>query len=439
MSSVASSPASGTPTGTSAAGRDVWTVVLCWITVLLEGYDLVVLGAIIPTLLKTRHLGMTAGDATTVATLSLVGVAIGAVLVGPLADRLGRRLLLIGSVVLFSVFTLLVPLAGSVAVFAVLRLVAGLGLGACMPVSLTMMAEHMPAHRRARASTLTMTGYHTGAVITSLLALRVTEDWEVLFYVLGAAGLVVAVVQWFRLPESEAFVRAREATGSGRVPFGELLTPARLRAGIGVWVASFMGLLLVYGLNTWLPKLMNDAGYPVPTAVTQLLVLNAGGVAGLVLGGFVADRRGIKLTTLGWFAASVVMLACLGVRMDSDLLLDTVVFLTGVFVFSAQVLVYAYVTHFYPASVRGTALGSASGIGRIGSIVGPSVTGALVTAGIGHPWGFYFFAAVAVLAFLAVLTLPARAAEEPGTEPAGRRARWSLRARTRGRAAGGPS
>jgi len=402
---------SHTTSGRGTTGRSAWTVVLCWITVLLEGYDLVVLGAIIPVLLRTHHLGMTAGDATTIATLSLVGVAIGAVCVGPLADRLGRRLLLISSVVLFSVFTLLVPLAGSVTMFAVLRLIAGLGLGACMPVSLTMMAEHMPPERRARASTLTMTGYHTGAVITSLLALQVTDDWQILFYVLGAVGLVVAVIQWFRLPESEAFVRAKEAEGAQRVPFTELLKPAYLRAGIGVWLASFMGLLLVYGLNTWLPKLMNDAGYPVPTAVTQLLVLNVGGVVGLVLGGAVADRRGIKGTTLGRFAVSVVMLACLSIKMDSDLLLDVVVFFTGVFVFSAQVLVYAYVTHFYPATVRGTALGSASGIGRIGSIVGPSITGALVTAGIGHPWGFYFFAAVAVCGFAAVLLLPRGSAE----------------------------
>ncbi|WP_427168344.1 MFS transporter [Streptomyces sp. C1-1] len=139
----------GAASRTSTSDRNVWTVVLCWITVMLEGYDLVVLGAIIPTLLKTRHLGMTAADATTVATLSLVGVAIGAVLVGPLADRFGRRLLLIGSVVEFSVFTLLVPLATSVGMFAALRLVAGIALGACMPASLTMMAEHMPAARRA--------------------------------------------------------------------------------------------------------------------------------------------------------------------------------------------------------------------------------------------------------------------------------------------------
>ncbi|MEJ1200327.1 MULTISPECIES: MFS transporter [unclassified Streptomyces] len=409
---MASATTSGAPAKAGRAGNSTWTVILCWITVLLEGYDLVVLGAIIPTLLKTHHLGMTAGDATTIATLSLVGVAIGAVCVGPLADRLGRRRLLIGSVVLFSLFTIVVPLANSVAMFAALRLIAGLGLGACMPVSLTMMAEQMPASRRARASTLTMTGYHTGAVITSLLALQVTDDWEILFYLLGVVGLVVAAVQWFKLPESEAFVRAKRAERDAdrRVPFTELLKPAYLRAGIGIWVASFMGLLLVYGLNTWLPKLMNDAGYPVPTAVTQLLVLNIGGVVGLVVGGFVADRRGIKGTTMVWFAVSVVMLGCLSIKMESDLLLNVIVFFTGVFVFSAMVLVYAYVTSFYPASVRSTALGSASGIGRIGSIVGPSITGALVASGIGHPWGFYFFAAVAVCGFLAVLTLPRTAA-----------------------------
>jgi MFS family permease len=407
---TAYSPAAPERSATAATRRtDIWTVILCWITVMLEGYDLVVLGAIIPTLLDTHTLGFTPARATTVATLSLVGVAIGAVSVGPMADLFGRRKLLIGSVVLFSVFTLLVPLSSSVAMFATLRFIAGLGLGACMPVSLTMMSEHMPESRRARASTFTMTGYHTGAVITSLLALEVTHNWKVLFYILGIAGLVIAAVQWVKLPESEAFL-AREREGkSQHVPFTELLKPAYLRACLGVWVASFMGLLLVYGLNTWLPQLMHAAGYAVPAAVTQLLVLNLGGVFGLIVGGVVADRRGIKWTALLWFAVAAVMLALLSIRMQSDVLLDVVVFFTGVFVFSAQVLVYAYVTHFFPAAIRGTALGSASGIGRIGSIVGPSITGALVAAGWGHPWGFYFFAVVGVFGLLAVVTLPLKA------------------------------
>jgi MFS family permease len=395
------------PGGTGPARRvDPWTVALCWITVLLEGYDLVVLGAIIPTLLDTKHLGFTPADATTVATLSLVGVAIGAVSVGPLSDRFGRRKLLIGSVVLFSLFTIAVPWSDSVAMFAALRFIAGLGLGACMPVSLTLMAESLPARQRARASTLTMTGYHTGAVITSLLALQFASHWEWLFYVLGVVGLVIAAIQWFKLPESEAFLAAAGGAERKKVPYTDLLKPTLLRACVGVWVASFMGLLLVYGLNTWLPQLMRSAGYAVPAAVTQLLILNAGGIVGLVVGGFIADRRGIKWTALIWFAVAAVMLALLSIRMDSHLLLSVVVFLTGVFVFSAQVLVYAYVTNFFPADIRGTALGSASGIGRLGSIVGPTITGALVSAGWGHPWGFYFFAVVGVLAVVAVATLP---------------------------------
>ncbi|WP_019144511.1 MFS transporter [Aeromicrobium massiliense] len=401
------------PDGTSPARRvDPWTVALCWITVMLEGYDLVVLGAIIPTLLDTQHLGFTAGDATTVATLSLVGVAIGAISVGPLSDRFGRRKLLISSVVLFSLFTIAVPWADSITMFAALRFIAGLGLGACMPVSLTLMAESLPARQRARASTLTMTGYHTGAVITSLLALQFASHWQWLFYVLGAVGLVIAVIQWFKLPESEAFLAASNGGERKKVPYTDLLKPALLRACVGVWIASFMGLLLVYGLNTWLPQLMRSAGYAVPEAVTQLLILNAGGIVGLVVGGFVADRRGIKWTALVWFAVAAVMLALLSIKMDSDLVLSVVVFFTGVFVFSAQVLVYAYVTNYFPADIRGTALGSASGIGRLGSIVGPTITGALVAAGWGHPWGFYFFALVGVLAVAAVATLPRGTAAE---------------------------
>lgn len=404
---MTTAPSTPSTPGAAADRQSLWTVLLCWTTVMLEGFDLVVLGATIPTLIKTGHLGITDASATTIATLSLVGVAIGAVAVGPLTDWLGRRRLLIGSVLLFSVFTIAVPFAGSVALFAALRLIAGVGLGACMPASLTLMAENLRPAMRARASTLTMTGYHTGAVLVSLLALQVTDDWQVLFYGLGIAGLAVVVLQWFKLPESEAYLARTGSTAkAAKIDYRVLLQPVYLRACIGVWVASFMGLLLVYGLNTWLPRLMQEAGYPLASSVTQLLILNVGGVIGLILGGWVADKRGIRITAMGWFLVSVVALALLSIKFDSNLLLDVVVFLTGTFVFSAQVLVYAYCTQFFPPDVRGTALGSASGIGRIGSIVGPSITGALLTAGIGHPWGFYFFSAVALLAVIAVATLP---------------------------------
>ncbi|MDQ0380986.1 MFS transporter [Amycolatopsis thermophila] len=401
---------------TTSPARSAWTAVLCWLTVLLEGYDLVALGATIPTLLKTGHLGFTAAGATAVATVSLVGVAVGAAALGPLTDRFGRRVMLIGSVLLFSVFTLVLPLAPNVATFGVFRFVAGMGLGACMPVALTVMSENLPARRRASASTFTMTGYHVGAVLTSLLALAAVENWHVLFYGGGIAGLVVVPIMWWRLPESAAYLEAKQRPDAEKFSLRDLLGPKFRRVSVAVWTGSFMGLLLVYGLNTWLPQLMRTAGYPLSTSITLLLVLNIGAVIGLVLAGVIADRFGIRPIARIWFGAGAVLLALLSLKIGNSVVLNGLVLLTGVFVFSAQVLIYGYVAHAFPAQARGTALGVTSAVGRLGSIVGPFVTGALVTAGVAYPWGFYFFAIVAALGLGAILLLgsPRREAAAAG-------------------------
>ncbi|MEL4359181.1 MULTISPECIES: MFS transporter [unclassified Luteococcus] len=382
---------------------DRWPVALCWLTVLLDGLDLVMLGAVIPTLLKSQHLGFTVAGATSVATASLVGVAIGAALVGSLADRVGRRVVLLGSILLFSIFTLAIPFATSVAMFAGFRAIAGVGLGACLPVALTFMSEHMPDENRSHASTLTMTGYHVGAVIASLVAIAVVPAWHILFYLGGIAGLLLLPLVWFKLPESHAFLAAQQKDDGQKV---SILHPRLMRANVGVWVGCFMGLLLVYGLNTWLPQLMQKAGYSMSGSLVMLFILNLGAVVGLLVAGKLADRRGVRSTILIWFAAAAVLLAALSIKMSSTVALNVVVLVTGIFVFSAQVLIYAYVTHAFPAEVRSTAMGLAAGIGRLGAIVGPLVTGALVNAGLAYPWGFYFFAGVAVLGLLAIFTLP---------------------------------
>jgi len=404
---------------TTTPTRSATTAILCWLTVLLEGYDLVALGATIPTLLKTHHLGFTAAGATAVATVSLVGVAVGAAFLGPITDRFGRRGMLIGSVLVFSLFTLLLPLAPNVAVFGILRFLAGIGLGACMPVALTVMSENLPARRRASANTFTMTGYHVGAVITSLLALAVVENWHVLFYAGGVAGLLVVPLMWWRLPESAAYLEAKRQPKTETVRMRDLLGARFRRVTVAVWIGSFMGLLLVYGLNTWLPQLMRSAGYPLSTSVALLLVLNIGAIIGLVLAGVIADRAGIARIARIWFGAGAVLLAVLSLQISSSVLLNALVLLTGVFVFSAQVLIFGYVAQAFPAEVRGTALGLTSAVGRLGAIVGPFITGALVTAGVAYPWGFYLFAAVAVLglAALSLLRKPSVKAS-PAARPA---------------------
>ena len=404
-----------------------WPVWLCWLAMVLDGFDLVVLGTVIPTLIKSQELGFDAVGATFAATISLVGVGLGALFIAPLSDRLGRRNLLVACVAWFSIFTIAVVFAPNVAWFSAFRLLAGLGLGACLPAALAYMNDYAPAGTAGKSTTRTMTGYHVGAVATAFLALMVIPSWRTMFVVGGLAGFALVPFLWFKLPETlpsvihihaaakspadapagtQARAQAVAPAAEERASFRDLGRKPYPLIAAGVAVASFMGLLLVYGLNTWLPQLMASAGYSLNAGLALLLVLNVGAVVGLLIAGVLADRHGTKRIVLLWFGLSAVFLAALSIQIQNEVVLYAAVFVTGVFVFSSQVLVYAWVSQLFPVRLRGTALGFAAGVGRLGAILGPAVTGALVAAGIAYPWGFYVFAAAAVLAVLALAFVP---------------------------------
>ncbi|HET6270364.1 MAG TPA: aromatic acid/H+ symport family MFS transporter [Arthrobacter sp.] len=395
---------------TSADRSSRWPVWLCWLAMVLDGFDLVVLGTVIPTLIKSQELGFNAVGATLAATISLVGVGLGALFIAPLSDRLGRRRLLIACVDWFSLFTLAIVIAPNVLVFSVFRFLAGLGLGACLPAALAYMNDYATAEgSTGRSTTRTMTGYHVGAVLTAFLALLLVPNWRMMFVIGGLAGLALLPFLWFKLPESLPPVR--QAAGPVETAgFRDLAKKPYPLVAVGVGVASFMGLLLVYGLNTWLPQLMASAGYSITAGIAQLLVLNVGAVVGLVIAGILADKHGAKKVVLLWFGLSAVLLAVLSIKLQNELLLNAAVFVTGVFVFSSQVLVYAWVSQLFPSRLRATALGYSAGVGRLGAILGPAVTGTLVAAGIAYPWGFYTFAAAALIAVAALAIVPQRIA-----------------------------
>ncbi|WP_461188493.1 MFS transporter [Arthrobacter sp. Z4-13] len=393
-------------TTSPSASPSRWPVWLCWLAMVLDGFDLVVLGTVIPTLIKTGELGFDAVGATFVATISLVGVGLGALFIAPLSDRFGRRKLLVACVLWFSIFTLAVVWAPNVAVFGVFRLLAGVGLGACLPAALAYMNDYAPAGSAGKSTTRTMTGYHVGAVATAFLALMVIPDWRTMFVVGGVAGLVLLPFLWFKLPETLPAAASQPTRTEERTGFRDLVQKPYPLVAAAIAGASFMGLLLVYGLNTWLPQLMASAGYPVSAGLSLLLVLNLGAVAGLIIAGILADKHGTKPIVLLWFGLSAVFLALLSIKVDNPILLNALVFVTGVFVFSSQVLVYAWVSQLFPARLRATALGFAAGVGRVGAITGPAVTGGLVAAGIAYPWGFYVFAAAGALAVVALLAVP---------------------------------
>jgi AAHS family benzoate transporter-like MFS transporter len=387
------------PTGTRE--RVPWVAPLAWSSVALEGFDLVVLGVVLPPMLDGGVWGLTPNTGALITSVGLVGVMIGAIAIGTITDVIGRRRTMLFTVLGFSVLTLLCAVAPDPWTFGVLRFLAGLGLGGVLPVAIALVNEYTPVGRNGGATTVLMTGYHVGAVLTALLGIAVIPalGWRAMF-VIGALPAIVLVPLILRfLPESEAFLRERPAERHN--PVSILFRGGYLRATIAFWVASFMGLLLVYGLNTWLPRIMQSAGYELGAALALLLVLNIGAILGLLIGGQVANRIGVRPATLAWFTAAALFLALLSIRLPG-VAVYVGVLMAGVFVFSAQVLVYAYVSQLYPAAARGTAIGAASGVGRLGAITGPLIGGALLTAGIAYPWGFYVFAVVAAIGGVAV-------------------------------------
>src|SRR5918994_2014580 len=415
--------------GDGAATR--WVVALCWVAVALDGFDLVVLGAVTPALLEYQSWGLTAPQVGAITSYGLFGMLIGALGIGTLADVIGRKRSILLSVVGFSVFTALCALAPTPGVFGILRFLAGLGLGGLIPTAATMVSEYARMRRGGSSITFMMTGYHVGGVLTALLAIPVLPSlgWRAMF-VIGAlpAILLVPLITRGRRAEAEELAsrygisleaeevrevetEERAAEGGGFGALKTLFSGGYLLATLAFWVASFMGLLLVYGLNQWLPEIMRQSGYALGAALAFLLVLNVGAVLGLLVAGPLSDRYGSKVACAGWFALAAVFLFLLSIQLPL-LLTYAVVLITGVFVFSAQVLLYAYVSKHYPTSGRGTALGWAAGIGRIGAICGPILGGVLLGAGLAVPWGFYAFAAVGLLGCVFITVVPRSPADE---------------------------
>lgn len=425
---MSSTPATGSP-APAAARAAGWVAPLCWIAVLLDGFDLVVVGTVVPTLQSPEEWALSGAGTTFVITIGLVGMMIGALTIGTLTDLVGRRKALIGAVTAFSLLTLACAFAPNEIVFGVLRFLAGIGLGGCLPTAIAMVNEFSRSGRSGRATTTIMTGYHVGAVATAALAIVVIPSlgWRWMFVIGALPAFVLVPLMLRQLPESASWLvahgRRAEAEGialrhgieletpaatvashageTAGATLGTLFSQAYARNTVAIGVTSFMGLLLVYGLNNWLPTIMREADYELGAALAFLLVLNVGAIVGLLVAGTVADRIGARAAGVSWFLGAAVFLALLSIRLPIGGIY-LMVFLTGCFVFSAQVLVYAFVSANHPPQVRATALGWSAGAGRIGAIVGPVITGALFAAGNAFPGGFYLFAVVGALGAVAL-------------------------------------
>ncbi len=411
------------------SGSTMWmVVVLCGLSVAFDGYDLVVYGTTVPSLLAEWKIGP--AEAGRLGSYALIGMLIGALLVGTITDLIGRRRTMIACVIWFSVLTALCAAAGSPEMFGVLRFLAGIGLGGLMPTAAALVVEYAPQGKQNITYAVMQSGYAVGGILAASLAIPVipAAGWQTM-YLIGAAPVLVVVpvaLKW--LPESLEYLVLRGETKKAEalaerlgVPVPEVTRPAKraplsgirelarhgFRTGtIGLWVSSFCALLMVYGMNTWLPQIMRQAQFPLGSALSFLLVFNLGSIVGSVLGGRAADLFGSRPVLVISFLLAAVSIAFLAVK-PSVAIIYILVAIAGYGTIGTQNLINVYVTRYYPATARSTGIGWSLGIGRLGAILGPTAGGLVLASGAGYAWNFYLFAAVAVLGLVAAGLVPA--------------------------------
>ncbi|HKH50684.1 MAG TPA: aromatic acid/H+ symport family MFS transporter [Mycobacterium sp.] len=402
MSQIATSPAPSI--GRPGLNRTATVaVVVCWLFVVFDGYDLIVYGNVISSLQK--EWGISAATAGTLGSLAFLGMMIGAVLAGRLSDAIGRKRAVIGCAVILSVFTALCALATGPVMFGALRLIAGLGLGGLVPTANALAAELIAPKWRAAIATMMMSGVPIGGSIAALLGIPVIPawGWQPMFLFALVPLAVLVPIACKTLP-SRTLAHPGNNPGQG---FGALLGPRFRAISIMFALATVVTLLAWYGLGTWLPKLMQGEGTDLGSALTFALALNLGAVAGSFITAWGGVRFGTIPTSI--VAALVAGFALLALLANPPLALIYVIFvLAGVGTHGTQCLIIAAVASYYPDQLRGTALGWALGVGRIGAVAAPQIGGWLLAAGLGADSNFILFGASALIASLLLTVIAYR-------------------------------
>jgi|JI6StandDraft_1071083.scaffolds.fasta_scaffold43241_2 AAHS family benzoate transporter-like MFS transporter len=405
-------------------------IVLFWcaLIIVFDGYDLAVVGVALPSIMK--DMGVEPAKAGFMVSAALFGMMFGAITLGTIADRIGRRWAISICIVLFSVFTAAAGMTSDPIVFSVLRFMAGLGIGGVMPNVIAHMTEYAPKKIRSMMVTLMFSGYSIGSIVAALLGKGLIESygWQSVFL---AALLPVLLIPFIMksLPESIPYLLKKGRTEelqkivarmepsylpqpgdrftvpvedkADNSPVGHLFADGRAFSTIMFWLAFFMCLFMVYALNSWLAKLMVNAGYSLGSALTFVLVLNVGAIIGAIGGGWLADRFHIKHVMLGMYAIAAVSITMLGYK-HTDEMLFLLVALAGATTIGTQIVNCAYAGQFYPMAIRSTGVGWCLGIGRAGAILAPILIGMLVAASLPLEQNFLAIGVPAVIAAIAI-------------------------------------
>jgi AAHS family 3-hydroxyphenylpropionic acid transporter len=315
-----------------------------------------------------------------------LGLFIGAVFGGRLADRFGRKRVLVTSIVVFGLFSLATASAWDLASLIMARLATGLGLGGALPNVISMGAENAPADQRNASVTMIYSGTPLGGVLASVVSLLVsTAHWKWIFLVGGFLPLIVAPIIGAWLNESETFLRSRSAasTSGNRAPrLFSFLEEGRAARTVLLWTSFLLSMLTLYLLLNWLPTLLAGNGFSKPRVATAMIGFNVGAFLATIYIGIHLETRSRRRGVIAAFVGMPLLLLLLAHVSDQGPLVALVIAALGAAVVASQAILYAYAPQVYPTRNRGTGVGFAVAVGRIGSIVGPLFGGSLVGAGL---------------------------------------------------------
>jgi AAHS family 4-hydroxybenzoate transporter-like MFS transporter len=404
--------------------------ILCALCLIIDGFDVQAMGYVAPALVPDWKIDRSAlGPVFSAANF---GVLIGSLVFSTIADKIGRRPVLVGATLFFALMTLATAYAQNIDQLFWLRLVAGIGMGCIIPNATALVGEFSPAARRVTLMMTITVGFTAGAAIGGFIAAWMIPlwGWRSVFLFGGAVPLVIGLAMVVSLPESLQFLAVRRRRldllarwltkldptirvdasteyianeeSRGGVPFVHLFRDGRGLVTVLLWVINFMNLLNLYSLANWLPTVVAGMGYDTRTAVLVGTILQVGGTIGTFGLAWLISRGGFVPMLATTFAVATVSIFLIGSPGISLTVLFVIVFIAGWCVVGGQPGLNALAATFYPTYLRTTGVGFALGIGRVGAIVGPYIGGRMMAA----QWtNQQLFWAAAVPALISTLTL----------------------------------